>query len=572
MKKLILLLALFIVGCDNATEPIDCADVADGTAVEDNCGTCDSEASNDCVQDCKGIWGGSAISCEDDLLNSFNYNQSLLQAFYFIESATINGTPISVNDYVIAYNDTICVGYRKWDVSLCENGVCDVPVMGDDNNELTNGYMQSGGIPTFMIYDESAKAIYPAVSDGNIEWSNMGINVINLTIDATCPDDSKVDCHGLCDTNLIGTGSDGLGNDECNRCEGSGAIYECGCHDILDGKCDCTGNSLDCNGDCGGSAVLDKCGVCNGDDDCDIDSNSESYQLCIDLHEGANLISFPALPYDVSVGNIFTGTDGVVGEGFGAVNLDGNWIGSLTEVSQDDGYWVKVSNEMTLCLDNAIPISYDADGAVVYDVHYGNNLISYPFTSGQAIADALGDAASNVYAVASEGVAALWSSSAGFWVGSLSSFVGGKGYWLVATADFSFSFNGVADGISRINIEQKLPKIPEQFKFIQSTKQAFYFVENVTINDGYIDDNDIIIAYNGDVVVGSRYWNGNFTDIPAMGIDDIYSHNGYCRIGDEVSFKIYDVSNSQLIDMWIEGNSTWSELGISVINLSEKNH
>jgi hypothetical protein len=49
--------------------------------------------------------------------------------------------------------------------------------------------------------------------------------------------------------------------EECNICEGNGAIYECGCHDILDGNCDCTGNSLDCNGDGGGSAVLDKCGV-----------------------------------------------------------------------------------------------------------------------------------------------------------------------------------------------------------------------------------------------------------------------------------------------------------------------
>jgi len=559
MKKLTTLSILLFIFCCS-TEPDEC----------DNCGVCDSDSSNDCIQDCKGIWGGSAISCEDDLLNSFNYNQSTRQAFYFIESATINGTPISANDYIIAYKDSVCVGYRKWDTAICNDGLCELPVMGAD---FFGGlYMNTGESPDFMIYDASAKAIYPAVSDSNITWENMGISVINLTVDATCPDDSKVDCHGLCDTNLIGTGSDGLGNDECNICEGSGAIYECGCHDIFDGKCDCTGNSLDCNGDCGGSAVLDKCGVCNGNDDCDIDSNSESYQLCIDLHEGANLISFPALPNDVSVENIFTGTDGVIGEGVGAVNIDGNWIGSLTEVSQNDGYWVKVSNEMTLCLDNAIPISYDSDGAVVYDVHYGNNLISYPFITGQYIADALGNTAENVYAVASEGVAALYSNDAGAWVGSLSSFVGGKGYWLVATDDFSFSFNGVADGISRINIEQNLPQIPEQFKFIQSTKQAFYFVENVTINDGYIDDYDIIIAYNGDVVVGSRYWNGNFTDIPAMGIDDIYSHNGYCRIGDEVSFKIYDVSNSQLIDMWIEGNSTWSELGISVINLSEKNH
>ena len=35
--------------------------------------------------------------------------------------------------------------------------------------------------------------------------------------------------------------------------------------------------------------------------------------------------------------------------------------------------------------------------------------------------------------------------------------------------------------VAIINIEQKLPKIPEQFKFIQSTKQAFYFIENVTL-------------------------------------------------------------------------------------------
>jgi hypothetical protein len=32
-----------------------------------------------------------------------------------------------------------------------------------------------------------------------------------------------------------------------------------------EGACDCDGNVLDCAGDCGGSAELDDCGVCNGD-------------------------------------------------------------------------------------------------------------------------------------------------------------------------------------------------------------------------------------------------------------------------------------------------------------------
>ena len=29
-------------------------------------------------------------------------------------------------------------------------------------------------------------------------------------------------------------------------------------------ECDCNGNIEDCSGECGGSAVLDDCGVCNG--------------------------------------------------------------------------------------------------------------------------------------------------------------------------------------------------------------------------------------------------------------------------------------------------------------------
>ncbi len=51
--------------------------------------------------------------------------------------------------------------------------------------------------------------------------------------------------------------------DMCCACGGgditSGTI-SCG-----DGSCDCDGNVADCNGDCGGSAANDECGVCNGD-------------------------------------------------------------------------------------------------------------------------------------------------------------------------------------------------------------------------------------------------------------------------------------------------------------------
>ena len=48
MKKLILLSILLIVGCDNSTEPDDCAGVVGGDAVEDDCGICDNESPNQC--------------------------------------------------------------------------------------------------------------------------------------------------------------------------------------------------------------------------------------------------------------------------------------------------------------------------------------------------------------------------------------------------------------------------------------------------------------------------------------------------------------------------------------------
>ena len=42
----------------------DCMGMNGGSAEFDNCGTCDSDVSNDCVQDCSGAWGGSVVNDE----------------------------------------------------------------------------------------------------------------------------------------------------------------------------------------------------------------------------------------------------------------------------------------------------------------------------------------------------------------------------------------------------------------------------------------------------------------------------------------------------------------------------
>ena len=46
--------------CGGSDACVDCAGFPNGDAVLDNCGTCDSDYSNDCVPDCNGDWGGTA--------------------------------------------------------------------------------------------------------------------------------------------------------------------------------------------------------------------------------------------------------------------------------------------------------------------------------------------------------------------------------------------------------------------------------------------------------------------------------------------------------------------------------
>ena len=99
-----------------------------------------------------------------------------------------------------------------------------------------------------------------------------------------CPADENGD--GICDTEVIGCDDESACNydasttiadnslctypDECDICEGPGAIYECGCSDIPAGDCDCDGNQEDALGVCGGDceADADNDGICDDIDEC----------------------------------------------------------------------------------------------------------------------------------------------------------------------------------------------------------------------------------------------------------------------------------------------------------------
>ena len=197
IRRLIIL--LLIVGCGEKTaleQPLaedeeeieDCAGVVDGTAELDCAGVCGGTA----VEDCTGLCGGCATvleNCGGD--NYFIYNQSSTQAFYYFSLITIDGVLVDSDDWVGAFKDDVCVGAREWDTSQCGGGVCEVPAMGDAGDDATVGYMTSGDIPSFKIYDASENKLYDAVASENFSWAN---NEVITTESLTAITDSAINC------------------------------------------------------------------------------------------------------------------------------------------------------------------------------------------------------------------------------------------------------------------------------------------------------------------------------------------------------------------------------------------
>ena len=70
-------------------------------------------------------------------------------------------------------------------------------------------------------------------------------------------------------------------------------------------------------------------------------------------------------------------------------------------------------------------------------------------------------------------------------------------------------------------------------------------------------------------MVGARYWNGAYTDVPAIGFDEYVANEGYCKDGDQINFKVWDASLNSLITVEAESEIFWNNLGMSVINLTE---
>jgi len=261
-----------------------------------------------------------------------------------------------------------------------------------------------------------------------------------------------------------------------------------------------------------------------------------SSMLSIDLHVGANLVAFSILPEDNSIDNLLSSLGenilGLLGAGQSAVYNDGEWIGSLTNLEYESGYWFIVNESSSLTISGSM-----VSPNLSYGLLPGVNLISYSQSECGFIGEVLPDTTENcIYAIMAEGVSALNTEFG--WSGSLQSLCPNKGYWFInSCSELEFAYEAPTT-LARENSKQISPH-----HYHQSTKQAFYFIESIE----NIQLGDWVLAYQGETLIGAREWQGENTDIPVMGNDGSEFTAGYIHEGLIPQFKI--LRNGSFIDL-----------------------
>ena len=293
------------------------------------------------------------------------------------------------------------------------------------------------------------------------------------------------------------------------------------------------------------------------------------------LSSGNNLISFIGLDVsDNSIQSVFSSLENnlshIFTENYASIYLDdfnnGSWFGSLDTLEAQKGYWLRLETDDLFELETYRFIDQDTD--LIYNLHYGNNLISYISQDVYSnIDDVLPDDIENLFTdIIGENTSATRIN--GEWVGSLAN--NGlqplRGYWFNVSEDIDFSYD-FSDNLARNTNEKiniSISEIPNEFYYSQSQNQAFYFFKNIKINNINITENDWILGYCNDELVGSRKWFGEFTEVPIMGVDDFEETQRYCENGSEVSFKVYQSSSGNIINLLVDV-PVWTNLSNFII-------
>ena len=103
-----------------------------------------------------------------------------------IDEATVEGADLNYGDWIVAYNNDVIVGARKY----TEGGMIDIPIMGYDNSSentkiATAGYCENGDLPIIKVHRPDGQIIEMDVIkiDGDLEFKGIGHATIVLKKD-----------------------------------------------------------------------------------------------------------------------------------------------------------------------------------------------------------------------------------------------------------------------------------------------------------------------------------------------------------------------------------------------------
>jgi hypothetical protein len=488
-----------------------------------------------------------------------------------------NGDPIELNEgATLDVELTFEPGRDNYDLGyITEEG--EIVALGADCSDNGDGsWTCAGDGPGFGSY--IVYSFDPAtVIDGCTVDSACNFDETATINNGSClfPEENY-DCSGECIAVI----------DECGDCGGSG---------IDEGTCDCSGtipeDYYDCDGTCivdtDGDSVCDELEIfgCTDESASNFDSNATEndetceygYNLNHQLISGNNLIGLPGYLNNSDSQNLMNsiindGTDVIflLGQGLGLFNTADGWSGNLTNIDPHSGYWINTVDAYSW---DILFESGAVENCESYETVGGNNLMSYKWGNGNsATIDALGGetfASDNFNFILGQGLGLF--NTANGWSGNLTNLEEGNGYWLNIkedAVDFRWGFSNCEnDQFGRNNSEYINPNdiMYDEFKFIQSTEQAFYLIEELTIDGIEPTTNDVVLAYNKDVLVGSAFWMGNNTAIPVMGRDFSDNTIGFSENGDDIEFKLYSASTGEIFAL--DGaTEEWSSLLVTSIN------
>jgi hypothetical protein len=130
-----------------------------------------------------------------------------------------------------------------------------------------------------------------------------------------------------------------------------------------------------------------------------------------------------------------------------------SFLNTLSSLSVKDGYWLKVSSDVSLDVDGTVP-----SGASI-SVKSGWNLVGYPRSSGEGAGDELTSLGSTIVQI--KNLTSSYDPSIPSFLNTLSTMVPGSGYWLKVSADGTWTVGTVSEsgsgrGLGKMGPVQKM--------------------------------------------------------------------------------------------------------------------